>query len=544
MDRLISLEPSSQVPVRVELGQKCSGQLVLRNVMFTMPVAFRIEPVNKARYAVRPSSGIIAPLATMTVEFTYLLPLNSPLPDSVPRCDDPFLLHSVVVPSASSKERTSTVDSVPSEWFSNKKKQVFTDSGIRVFFVGSAVLTRLVADGSMDSVREVLEKSDPEWRAVDSVDSTGQTLLHLAIARSRPDLVQLLLEFDPNVEATDRAGQSPLEAAAAAGETLIAELLLSRRASTERSHGSELGPLHLAAAAGHAEVLRLLILKGVSVDAPTADGRTALRVAVEGRQRECVKLLLASGARADARGGADRGTPLHAAAVAGDEAMVKLLLSRSAAGAKEVRNAAGRTAYDLAAEGGHASMLDALKLGDDLAAAARKGDPWAAARMVEQGAAVDGQDQHGWTALMRAAFKGKLETMRVLIEKGAEVEARDEEGYTALHCAAEAGHAEAVEALLKRGAETEARTAKGATAAEIAAVYGNDEVLRVLGEGGATPRQDLLAVGKGGGGKDKAEKKGKVRESRRRGRRIGGGALAARSGGRVDVAEAEVTWSH
>ncbi|XP_074565834.1 protein VAPYRIN-like [Curcuma longa] len=543
MDRLISLEPSNQVPVRVEQGQKCSGQLVLRNVMFTMPVAFRIEPVNKARYVVRPSSGIIAPLATMAVEFTYLLPLNSALPDSIPRCDDPFLLHSVVVPSASSKERTSTVDSVPSEWFSNKKKQVFTDSGIRVFFVGSAVLTRLMADGSMDSVREVLEKSDPEWRAVDSVDSTGRTLLHLAIARSRPDLVQLLLEFDPNVEATDRAGRSPLEAAAAAGETLIAELLLSRRASTERSRGSEFGPLHLAASAGHAEVLRLLILKGASVDAPAADGRTALRVAVEGRRRECVKLLLAAGARADARGGADGGTPLHAAVVAGDEAMVRLLLSRSVAGAKEVRNAAGRTAYDLAAEGNHMRMLDALKLGDDLAAAARKGDPWATARMVEQGAAVNGQDQHGWTALMRAAFKGKVETMQVLIEKGAEVEARDEEGYTALHCAAEAGHAEAVEALLKRGADAEARTAKGATAAEIAAVYGNDEVLRVLGEGGAPPPQDLVGVGKGGG-KDKAEKKGKVRESRRRGRRIGGGALAARIGGRVDVAEGEVTWSH
>lgn len=40
-------------------------------------------------------------------------------------------------------------------------------------FVGSAVVARLVADGAMDQIREVLERSDPSWRAVDSVDEQG-----------------------------------------------------------------------------------------------------------------------------------------------------------------------------------------------------------------------------------------------------------------------------------------------------------------------------------------------------------------------------------
>ncbi|EHA8590586.1 ankyrin repeat domain-containing protein 65 [Cocos nucifera] len=504
MDRLLSLEPSNQVSIRIEPGQKCYGELTLRNVMYTMPVAFRLQPVNRVRYTVRPQSGIIAPLATLTVEIAYLLPPTSPVPDSVPHSDDSFLLHSVVVPGAAIKDPSSTFDSVPSDWFTTKKKQVFIDSGIRIFFVGSAVLARLVAAGSMDSVREVLERSEPEWRAADSVDSAGQSLLHLAIARGRPDLVQLLLEFDPNVEARSRAGSTPLEAAAAAGEALIVELLLARRASTERSPASALGPLHLAAAAGHTEVLQLLLLKGAVVDSPAADGQTALHLAAEERRRDCARMLLAAGARAEACGGADRDTPLHVAAAGGDEHMVKLLLERGGAGLRELRNAAGRTAYDTAAEGVHARLFDVLRLEEGLAAAARKGEARGVQRMIERGAAVKGRDQHGWTALMRAAFKGKVEVMKALMDKGAEVNARDEEGYAALHCAAEAGQAEAVEALVKRGADLEARTVKGATAMQIALSLGYAGIARILAQGGAVA---MTGVATGGGGMRRAAEK-------------------------------------
>ncbi|CAK9180248.1 unnamed protein product, partial [Ilex paraguariensis] len=161
MDRLISLEPSNVVAIRIEPGQKCSGELTLRNVMYTMPVAFRLQPVNKTRYTVRPQSGIISPLMTLTVEITYNLLPNSNLPESFPYSDDSFLLHSVVVPGAAVKDPSSTFDSVPIDWFTTKKKQVFIDSGIKIMFVGSPVLAQLVASGSMEEIREVLEKSDP-----------------------------------------------------------------------------------------------------------------------------------------------------------------------------------------------------------------------------------------------------------------------------------------------------------------------------------------------------------------------------------------------
>ena len=73
MDRLIRLDPSNTVLIRVEPGQKCHGRITLHNVMYTMPVAFRLQPLIKTRYTVKPQSGIISPLATLTIDITYHL---------------------------------------------------------------------------------------------------------------------------------------------------------------------------------------------------------------------------------------------------------------------------------------------------------------------------------------------------------------------------------------------------------------------------------------------------------------------------------------
>ncbi|KAF6174777.1 hypothetical protein GIB67_031301 [Kingdonia uniflora] len=483
MDRLISLNPSNVVAIRVEVGEKCYGELTLRNVMYTMPVAFRLQPMDMTRYTVRPQSGIISPLSTLTVEITYALPPNSVLPYSFPYSEDSFLLHSVVAPGAVIKDSSSN-DSVPNDWFTTRKKQVFIDSGIKVIFVGSMVLAKLVADGSMDEVREVLDKSQPTWCAVDSVDDHGQTLLHLAIAQSRADLVQLLLEFKPDVEARSRSGKSPLETASAVGDSLIVELLLAHRASTERSDSSTWGPLHLAARGGHVEVMRLLLLKGANVDALTEDGQTALHLAVKERRRDCARLLLAGGARVDVPSTGEGDTPLYLASGLGDEHMVKLLLQKGAN--KDTRNKHGKTAYDVAAENGNSRLFDALKLGDSLCTAARKGEVRTIHRLLDKGASINGKDEHGWTLLHRAAFKGWTEAVQALIEKGVEIDAKDEEGYTALHCAAESGQAEVTELLVKKGANVEAWTNKGVTPLQMAELLGYSGITRILVQRGAT----------------------------------------------------------
>ncbi|KZV28399.1 hypothetical protein F511_03202 [Dorcoceras hygrometricum] len=496
MDRLISLEPSNIVTVRIEAGRRCCGSVTLRNVMHTMPVAFQIQPVDKTRYAVVPSSGIIPPLSTFRIEITYHLPPNSSLPESFPHSDDLFVLQSVVTPCATFKTPSATRDSVPSEWFTNKKKQVYSDTGIRIMFVGASILARLVAEGYMDEMREVLENSDPEWRAADSVDSHGKSLLHLAIAQRRPDLVQLLLEFQADTEACGESASSPVEAAAALGEALIVELLLAHKASTERSVSSTFGPIHLAAGNGHIDVLNHLLCKGADVNALTKDGNSALHIAVGQQRWDAVRILLANSAKADTKN-ASGDTPLHLASSFGNEQMVKLLLCKGAV--KDVRNKKGKTAYDLAAEKGHAKLFDALRLGDKLCAAARKGELRTVNRLLEDGACINGRDQNSWTALHRAAFKGRIEVARALIEEGIDVNGRDEDGYSALHCAAESGHSDVIELLVRKGADVYARTNKGATALQIAEKLNYSQIIQILKTGST---QNFVSSVEGNGGRE------------------------------------------
>ncbi|XP_073136074.1 protein VAPYRIN-like [Henckelia pumila] len=494
MDRLISLEPSNIVTIRIEPGQRCCGSTTLRNVMHTMPVAFRLQPVDKTRYTIVPNSGIIPPLSTLTIEITYHLPPNSNLPESFPHSDDSFVLQSVVTPCAAFKNPAAPRDSVPSEWFTNKKKQVYSDVGIRIMFVGSSILARLVAKGYMDEMREVLENGDPEWRAADSVDSDGKSLLHLAIAQSRPDLVQLLLEFQADTEACEESGSSPVEAAAALGETLIVELLLAHKASTERSRCSPFGPIHLAAGNGHTDVLNHLLRKGADVNALTKQGNSALHIAVSQQRWDAVRILLANSAKADAKN-AFGDTPLHLASSLGDEQMVKLLLHKGAN--NDVRNKKGKTPYDLAAENGHTKLFDALRLGDKLCAAARMGELRTINRLLENGAFINGRDQNSWTALHRAAFKGRIEVARALIEEGIDVDGKDEDGYSALHCAAESGHCDVIELLVKNGADVDARTNKGATALQIAEKLNYSRIIKILKTG---VRRNFVPLVEGNGG--------------------------------------------
>lgn len=565
MDRLVIPEPSSELVIRMEPGRPARGELTLRNAMHTMPVAFRLQPAVRGRFSVRPHTGILAPLAAVTVEVAYLASTPPDAPSSEGGGnngrggEDAFLLHSVVAPGASVKEAVTSLDSVNPEWFSARKKQVFVDSGIRASFAGASVAARLVAaGGAVEALREVLDRSEPEWRAADAVDESGRTLLDLAVGLGRADVVQVLLEYGADADKPSR-GRTPLEIAAAAGECLIAELLLANGATPAGSDA-----IHVAAAAGHDDVLKLLLAKPAaasprapspssssssalsfsssscattSIDAAGRDGKTPLRVAAEAGRRDAVRALLAAGARAEARCGTDGATALHAAARRGDEAVARLLLAHGAAGTAGVRDAAGRTAFEVAAEEGHAGrIMDLLGLGEAVLAAARKGEARAVRRAADGGASVQARDAQGWTPLMRAAFKGRTDAVRDLVGRGADVDAADAEGYTALHCAAEAGRADVVDILLKNGASAKATTTKGRTAAEVAAAAGKAKVVRLLEKAAGVGRKD---VG------EKVVAKGASMDRRRRARKGSSGVI--RFGGGKDGFEAAavtVGWSH
>ncbi|KAJ7549701.1 hypothetical protein O6H91_07G063600 [Diphasiastrum complanatum] len=454
MDRLLKIEPE-QVVLHFEVRRRCAGTFILRNVIDTMPVAFKVETTAPKKYGVKPSNGVIGPFGIAIVEIMYYAHFG--LPKEYPFIQDQFLVKSLVVP-ASARYKT-----VPKEWFSCKRRQVYSDTSLRIVMIGAGILRNLVSTGSMESVREVLEREVD----VDSVDEQqGKTAMHVAIANRRPEMVQLLLEFGANKEIKNNNGQTALQEAVLLQDSLSAELLLAKGADTEAKNPAGCTALHSAVTEGNLNIVFILLNYGADVNAILEDGRTPLHLAAANGDKDCVRLLMDRDAKLDARGRADGSTALHKAAARGDVALVKLLLSRGAE--KKALTCDGKTPYDLAAEAGHRSLYDMLKLGDELRFGSRQGDLKMVRQCVNQGASVDGQDQYGWSALHYAAFKGHTDIVKYLIEKGADMECRDDEGYTALHCAIEADRKNVLQVLITKGAKVDVTVNQGCSALQIA----------------------------------------------------------------------------
>jgi ankyrin repeat protein len=77
---------------------------------------------------------------------------------------------------------------------------------------------------------------------------------------------------------------------------------------------------------------------------------------------------------------------------------------------------------------------------------------------------VNAADNYGYTSLMYASAKGRVEVVRALLAAGAGVIAADNTGETALICASEGGHVEVVRALLAASANQHLISLSGHTA--------------------------------------------------------------------------------
>ena len=76
-------------------------------------------------------------------------------------------------------------------------------------------------------------------------------------------------------------------------------------------------------------------------------------------------------------------------------------------------------------------------------------------------AEINARNEHGVTALMRAAYHGRGEMVRVLLEHGADPNLTRNDNFTALSLAAFFGHVEIVEVLMRHGANSDVATRFG-----------------------------------------------------------------------------------
>ena len=156
--------------------------------------------------------------------------------------------------------------------------------------------------------------------------------------------------------------------------------------------------------------------------------------------------------------------PLTAAVKRGDRTAVRTLVRRSPAAVKAAE-ADGTTPLHWAVLAGDAAMVDVL---------------------LKAGAKVNARNRYGITPLALAAQDGDLEVMTRLIEAGGDVNATRVAGDSVLMTAARTGNAEAVRLLVRHGADVHVHESTlGETALAWAAAENHPAVVAVLVESGA-----------------------------------------------------------
>ena len=395
---------------------------------------------------------------------------------------------------------------------------------------------------------------------VHAVDSSGRTALHHATTGAA---VRLLLAAGAEVNAKDEDGHTRLADAAWIGNAAVVKALLAGGADPNRKIGRwRKTPLSLAAEGGWSvRVVELLLDAGAKIDAKTGSKGTALAWAAEGGKLGAVRVLLDRGARIDARYEGE--TPLSLACDMGRTKVVELLLERGAdpTGARpsslngdevarllrevpirraaddarslleaaahgdvagltaaieagtppDTKDGAGRTALELALDGGHreaATLLEAAQVRAqdlpealaELLAAAATGDAEGVERALAAGADPDGRSASGNSAMDLACEYHHTDVVHLLLARGARP-APAEGSYAPLHWAALSDHPQAIEALLAAGAPVDARNDFGETALLIATARGCAGPARLLLLAGADPD---LADRKGTTARDRA----------------------------------------
>ena len=209
-----------------------------------------------------------------------------------------------------------------------------------------------------------------------------------------------------------------------------------------------------------------------------------LHTAVEHGYVSAAEFLLAHGADVNS------GAPIVEAARRGNEAMVQLLLSHGAA--VDGRNANGQTALPSAAAYGFMAVCQTLisngadvNLLSPIVEAAKRGNEAIVQLLLSHGAAVDSRDAGGRTALSWAAESGYMTLCQTLVVHGADVNAKDNSGWTPLFAAVEHGKLSTVEFLITNKAQINAANPNGQTPLFYAIGRINMDMIRALIEHGA-----------------------------------------------------------
>lgn len=186
-----------------------------------------------------------------------------------------------------------------------------------------------------------------------------------AVPTGDPDLCTILLEAHADPLLTqERHGVSPLIAAIVTGNRELVRLFVEQGVDLHQLSADRRQPLHWAVAEGQADILGDLLAAGADPERPDRNGYLPAQVAATRSQPDALKVLFRHGAnRQVALEPAGGLSLLHLAAATGATETVRYLV-REGGDPQAPAAGNGKTALQVAEEGGHAEALAVLR-GED-----------------------------------------------------------------------------------------------------------------------------------------------------------------------------------
>ena len=212
---------------------------------------------------------------------------------------------------------------------------------------GARPLSHAARFGHLEMVDLLLARGAP----IDARNLAGATALYFAAEGGRLSVAQRLIELGADVKLTGRSGISPVAAAAYAGSDRIVEALIAHGADERVADDTGKPPIVYAAARAKLDIVKRLLGRNVDVNARYQHELTLLMWASGADEKvseadaiKVVQYLLDAGARLDDRDARGR-TALMIAAEGGRAEIVALLLARGAD--PSLKDEGGKRAADL-----------------------------------------------------------------------------------------------------------------------------------------------------------------------------------------------------
>ncbi|XP_048244587.1 ankyrin repeat domain-containing protein 50-like [Haliotis rufescens] len=298
---------------------------------------------------------------------------------------------------------------------------------------------------------------------VSLVDSSSNSILHLACIGGHIDMVKYVLSLDVvDINVRGQYGRTPMMSAAWRGHRKVFDLLVPKGGDVSVVDDDGNNILHLACIGGQVEMVNYILSQDiVDTNSRGQFGRTPLMIAAEKGQRIVFDLLVSKGGDVSLADD-DGNNILHVACIGGHVEMVNYVLSH---GPLDIKSSGqyGRTPVLLAAEKGHRDVFDLLvSKGDDVSVIDDDGNNilhmaciGGQVQMVQYVLSQDIVDinstgQHGRTPVMFAAEKGHRDVFDLLVSKNADATLVDDDSNNIFHVACIGGHAEMVKHVLSQ----------------------------------------------------------------------------------------------